>query len=279
MKRSSSAKATISSICSRIVRALEAVDRAVEVDVLAAGEVGVEAGAELEQRADAPAGLDAPGGRLDDPGDEAAAASSCRSRCGRRGRPPRPARSRARRPAAPRRPSPRRRPRATTSVLRACGTRLRIDAEAAGARARRGSRRALMRSTVPRALRRTIAGEDGDEGGIGVRHLDPLEPHARARARLLLRLGVEVPADLEVVGDEADRADEHVARRRRACSAARWSRMSGPSHGSPVGDSLWKENDQSSRSCARRRRARASRAAGPRTGRPRRGSARAGSAP
>ena len=27
---------------------------------------------------------------------------------------------------------------------------------------------------------------------------------------LLLRLGVEVPADLEVVGDEADRADQHV---------------------------------------------------------------------
>ena len=51
--------------------AREAVDRAVQVDVLAAGEVGVEAGAELEQRRDAAARLDAPAGRLDDPRDEA----------------------------------------------------------------------------------------------------------------------------------------------------------------------------------------------------------------
>ena len=41
------------------VRAREAVDRAVQEDVLAAGEVGVEAGAELEQRADAAADVDA----------------------------------------------------------------------------------------------------------------------------------------------------------------------------------------------------------------------------
>ena len=40
-------------------RAREAVDRAVQEDVLAAGEVGVEAGAELEQRRDAAAGRDA----------------------------------------------------------------------------------------------------------------------------------------------------------------------------------------------------------------------------
>ena len=37
------------------VRALEPVDRAVQEDVLAPGEVGMEAGAELEQRADPPA--------------------------------------------------------------------------------------------------------------------------------------------------------------------------------------------------------------------------------
>ena len=40
-------------------RAREAVDRAVQVDVLAAREVRVEAGAELEQRADPAAGRDA----------------------------------------------------------------------------------------------------------------------------------------------------------------------------------------------------------------------------
>src|SRR6266516_2200320 len=46
-------------------------DRAVEEDVLTAGEVGMEARAELEQRADAPTDLDTDEGRLDDPGDQA----------------------------------------------------------------------------------------------------------------------------------------------------------------------------------------------------------------
>ena len=50
--------------------AREAVDRAVQIDVLAAGEVGMEARAELEQRRDPAAGLDPARGRLDDPGDE-----------------------------------------------------------------------------------------------------------------------------------------------------------------------------------------------------------------
>ena len=67
---SSSAKATISSKRSRIWRPLEPVDGAVQEDVLAAAEVGVEAGAELEQRADPAADGDAPGRRLDDPGDQ-----------------------------------------------------------------------------------------------------------------------------------------------------------------------------------------------------------------
>ena len=53
------------------LRALQPVDRAVQEDVLAAGEVGVEAGAELEQRADPAADGDAALGRLDDPGDQA----------------------------------------------------------------------------------------------------------------------------------------------------------------------------------------------------------------
>ncbi len=48
----------------------EPVDRAVQIDVLAAGEVLVEARAELEQRGNPAAHLDAPGGRLDDLGDQ-----------------------------------------------------------------------------------------------------------------------------------------------------------------------------------------------------------------
>src|SRR3989440_10679081 len=53
------------------VRALEPVDRAVEEDVLAAGEIGMEARAELEQRTDATGHLDSARARLDDPGDQA----------------------------------------------------------------------------------------------------------------------------------------------------------------------------------------------------------------
>ena len=46
------------------LRAAEAEDRCVEVDVLAAGQVGVEPGAELEQGGDASAALDGAGRRL-----------------------------------------------------------------------------------------------------------------------------------------------------------------------------------------------------------------------
>ena len=52
------------------VLALEAEDGAVQVDVLAARELRVEAGAELEQRADAALDGNGAGGRLDDPRDE-----------------------------------------------------------------------------------------------------------------------------------------------------------------------------------------------------------------
>src|SRR5919106_104650 len=52
------------------VRTAQALDRAVQVNVLAAGEVGVEAGAELEQRSDPALGADAARRRLDDPRDD-----------------------------------------------------------------------------------------------------------------------------------------------------------------------------------------------------------------
>ena len=53
---SSSANATISSKRCLMSARAQALDRAVQEDVLAAREVEVEAGAELEQRADAPLG-------------------------------------------------------------------------------------------------------------------------------------------------------------------------------------------------------------------------------
>src|SRR5439155_7666098 len=49
----------------------ETVDGAGQVDVVAAAEVGLEAGAELEERAHAAADLDPPAGRLDDSGEQA----------------------------------------------------------------------------------------------------------------------------------------------------------------------------------------------------------------
>ena len=55
MKRSTSAKSTISSNLRSISRPPHAEDRAVQEDVLAAGQLGVEAGADLEQRPDAAA--------------------------------------------------------------------------------------------------------------------------------------------------------------------------------------------------------------------------------
>src|SRR3954463_6297227 len=52
------------------VAALQAVDRGVQVDVLDARELGVEAGADLDQRPDAPTDLDRPGRRREDPGEQ-----------------------------------------------------------------------------------------------------------------------------------------------------------------------------------------------------------------
>ena len=78
-------------------------DRAVEVDVLAAGQLGVEAGAELEQRRDAAVGVTCPTS-ADGCRPSAAAASTCRNRCVRSGRTSSPSGSSARRRGAPRSP-------------------------------------------------------------------------------------------------------------------------------------------------------------------------------
>ena len=66
---STSANATISSNRSRISDRLQPLDRAVQEDVLATGEVGMEPCSELEQRADPALDLHGAGGRLDDPGE------------------------------------------------------------------------------------------------------------------------------------------------------------------------------------------------------------------
>ena len=67
---SSSANATISSKRSRMSAAAKPLNRSVQIDVLAAAEVGVEPGSELEQRADPSLRADAAGGGLDDARDD-----------------------------------------------------------------------------------------------------------------------------------------------------------------------------------------------------------------
>ena len=56
---------------------------AVEVDVLPAGQFGVEAGADLEQAADPAVEVDRAGRRLGDAARGSSAGCSCRRRCGR----------------------------------------------------------------------------------------------------------------------------------------------------------------------------------------------------
>ena len=83
------------------VVALEAVDRRVQVDVLDPGELGVEAGADLDQRADAARRPRACRSRARRSPRAASAASTCPSRSARRSRTPGRARCRGRRRAAP----------------------------------------------------------------------------------------------------------------------------------------------------------------------------------
>ena len=53
------------------------------------------------------------------------------------------------------------------------------------------------------------ARQRANEPRIRIRHLDPLEPHSEL-GRPFRGLVVEVPSDLEVIGDEAHRTDENV---------------------------------------------------------------------
>jgi len=224
---SSPANATISSSCFPNVGALQPVDRTVEEDVLPAGQVRMEPSAELQEGADPPADVDSSGGRLDDPGeqpqerrlpgavttDEPIALpgstwkdTSRSARTSRAG----PGGARRRRPSA--------------AALRA------VDLEVP--RGMLGCDLARL-ITLPRVPRAPVAPERRAPArrrsafGISI-----LRKPSRA-LRPLRRLVVEVPADLEMVGDEPDRADQHLTNAP-AVQFRRWSRMSGPSQDSPV---------------------------------------------
>ena len=135
-----------------------------------------------------------------------------RSRCGRRARPPRRARPRTRRRAAPRRRSPRDAAARDDELLQ----RARAAAGRRGSAATTRSTRISPGRHAARRYRKRPPDEPGEHARrTPGRRSASRSARSRARARAPSpRLGVEVPADLEVVGDEADRADEHVARRR-----------------------------------------------------------------
>ena len=95
----------------------QAVQRAVQEDVLAAGELRVEPGAELEQRRDAPADLDAADAGLDDPADQLQERRLAGAVSPDQTRPPRPARRASATPESAQTSSPRPRPRVTMSSL------------------------------------------------------------------------------------------------------------------------------------------------------------------
>ena len=189
------------------LRALEPVDGAVEEDVLAAAEVGVEAGAELEQRADPAADLDAARRRLDDPGDQAqqrrlAGAVAADEPDGL-------ARLDRERDVVERLHVLRLGAAAEDEQLLQAARLVRVDAEAARDPVDPDLAR-LHPVDGTAAVTPDEPGEHADEGRVGVRQLDPVELEPEL-GRALLRLDVEVPSDLEVVGDEADRRDEHLA--------------------------------------------------------------------
>ena len=95
--------------------------------------------------------------------------------------------------------------------------------------------------TVQPPHARTRPASTRDERRIGVRQLDPLEPEpelvalaaaaSTSRSQRISRWSATKP-----IGQRT------TSRTSLAASSFRCSRMSGPSHGSPVGDSLWNEN-------------------------------------
>ena len=205
---SSSANPTISSNRSRIRARVEPLQGTVELDVLAAREVGMEARTELEERPDASAGRYLPRGRADDPCDQtkerrlAGAVASDEPTASPGAIETDTSRS-AQTSCAPVRP------RATRSSLRVCVSR-----------ARTTNRRDTPSTSIapglhvsPRPRRLRLSPDDSgqrlDEVGLGI----AASRSARTEAELgrpVARLEVDVPPDLEMVGDEPDGADEHA---------------------------------------------------------------------
>ena len=243
---------------------LEAEDGAVQVDVLAPRELRMEARAELEQRPDSAADRDPPLGRLHDPGDQAEEGRLARAvPADQADRPARldcerDARERVDdRAAAPPAGDEHLLQRAHGLGVHAEATAGALDPDLAGTYVRHGEDgSAALRRTTPAST----ATNAGSAFGMSIRSNAMTELGGAVG-----RLDVEVPADLEVVGDEADRdtrgrssTPSRVERLRggRGCPAAAMALRSA----TPIGT-----RTTSPRPRPPLRRAARSRGAGPRT--------------
>src|SRR4051812_12930919 len=227
-------------------RAWEAVNRAVEVDVLAASHVGMEAGAELQQRADAASHGDAAARRLHDSGEEA---------------------------------EERRLPGAVATDERECAPRLDVERDVAegphirSARLSAREEEVLQRAALARidaeaprrVLDRDLAGRHAGDGtdssrrtivarastnggssfGMSMRSRSRPSSAASSFASTSMSHRISRWSETKPTGQMSTRSTPCER------SSRMWSRTSGPSHGSPVGLSLWNENDHVAASAAR----------------------------
>ena len=227
-------------------RACQPLQHPVQLDVLPAREVGVEARAELEQRADPAAGRDPARRRPDDPRDQPqqrrlprAVASDEPDRLAGRRSASDTSRS-AQTSCAPVRP------RATSSSLSVCVSRARTTNRretpstwiSPGLMRLRGHGRELAPDDPGEHLDRTRGRRSASRCGENRR------PSSRARCAASTSRSQRISrwSETNPTGQASTSSTPSSA------SASRWSRMSGPSHGSPVGDSLWKANDHRRRS-------------------------------
>ena len=215
------------------VRAGEPVDRAGQEHVVAAAEVGLEAGAELEQRAHAPTDRHPAARRLDDPGEQAE-----ERRLAGAVPPDEPdgvPRLDVEADVLERLHLPRLRAPADHELLQ--GARLlRVDPETPrGALDPDLSRSHALDATG--SARRTIPANTrtkaGSSFGISIRSSRSPSSAAFSRASMSRSHLISRWSATKPTGQTS------TVRMPRPWSCSRCGRMSGPSHGSPVGDSLW----------------------------------------
>src|SRR6266508_3853024 len=228
------------------VGALEPVNRAVQEDVLPSSQVWMEASAELEQRANPAAHVDPPGRRLDDSGDQTQEGGLTRSVPA--DQPDRATRLDSEGHITQREdfggPGPAARHDDVLEPPGFAGIHLEVPRRPVGDdlsgsnHASEGT--ASARRTRPASTRMKA----GSAFGISIRLKSIPSSRARSAASWSRSQRISRWSATKPTGQTSTLFTPFPR------SSSRWSRMSGPSHGSPVGDSLWNENDQSLTSAA-----------------------------